>query len=117
MWSARHAARRGSPHTSRDLDADVRFALLFPLPRPLNHRLPSLLAAAALCAIAPPTAAQSVTPPAGFDAYVERVLTTFDVPGAAVAIVKDGQVVLAKGYGIRTIGKPDRVDASTRFGI
>jgi CubicO group peptidase (beta-lactamase class C family) len=53
----------------------------------------------------------------GFDAYVERVLRTFDVPGAAVAIVKDGRVVLARGYGVRTLGRPERVDATTRFGI
>src|SRR6476620_7626996 len=63
-------------------------------------------------------AAQRVAEPlAGFDAYVERVLKTFDVPGAAVAIVKDGRVVLAKGYGVRRLGQPDRVDADTRFGI
>jgi CubicO group peptidase (beta-lactamase class C family) len=65
-------------------------------------------------------AAQRPAPAAplpGFDAYVERVLTTFDVPGAAVAIVKDGKVVLARGYGVRTLGKPERVDSATRFGI
>jgi CubicO group peptidase (beta-lactamase class C family) len=59
----------------------------------------------------------AAAPPAGFDAYVERVIKTFDVPGVAVAIVKDGQVVLAKGYGVRALGKPERVDADTRFGI
>ncbi|MEP6732957.1 MAG: serine hydrolase [bacterium] len=77
---------------------------------------PRLTAALLLSASA--AAAQTpAAPPPGFDAYVERVLKTFDVPGVAVAIVKDGQVVLAKGYGIRTLGKPDRVDADTRFGI
>ena len=55
--------------------------------------------------------------PPDFDAYVGRVLSTFQVPGVAVAIVKDGQVVLAKGYGVRTLGKPDAVDSLTRFGI
>jgi len=76
------------------------------------------LASAALCfAGAGLTAQAPAPPPPGFDAFVERVLKTFDVPGAAVAIVKDGQVVLAKGYGVRALGKPDRVDAGTRFGI
>jgi len=71
---------------------------------------------AGLCAA--PLAAQSpAAPPRDFDAYVERVIKAFDVPGVAVAIVKDGRVVLAKGYGVRTLGKPDRVDADTRFGI
>ncbi len=48
---------------------------------------------------------------------MQRVLDTFHVPGAAVAIVKDGRVVLARGYGLRSLGKPERVDSATRFGI
>jgi CubicO group peptidase (beta-lactamase class C family) len=56
-------------------------------------------------------------PPPGFDAFVVQALRTFDVPGAAVGIVKDGRVILAKGYGVRTVGRPDKVDSATRFGI
>jgi CubicO group peptidase (beta-lactamase class C family) len=44
-------------------------------------------------------------------------MQTFTVPGLAVAIVKDGKVVLAKGYGVRRMGDPAPVDAHTRFGI
>ena len=51
------------------------------------------------------------------DAWVERTLETFEVPGAAVAIVKDGQVVLATGYGTRRLGGSEPVDGRTRFGI
>ena len=39
------------------------------------------------------------------------------MPGMAVAVVKDGQVVLAKGYGVRRAGEPAPVDADTLFGI
>lgn len=39
------------------------------------------------------------------------------MPGIAVAIVKDGKVVHAKGYGVREIGKPAKVDEHTLFGI
>jgi CubicO group peptidase (beta-lactamase class C family) len=60
-------------------------------------------------------AAQSA--PDGFDRYVRRVMETFTVPGLSVAIVKDGKVVLAKGYGVRRMGDPTPVDAQTRFGI
>jgi CubicO group peptidase (beta-lactamase class C family) len=60
-------------------------------------------------------AAQSAPP--GFDGYVRRVMETFTVPGLSVAIVKDGKVVLAKGYGVRRMGDPTPVDAQTRFGI
>ncbi len=52
-----------------------------------------------------------------FDAYVEGVRKQFDVPGIAVAIVKDGQVVLQRGYGVREIGKAESVDANTLFAI
>ncbi|HEY0778338.1 MAG TPA: serine hydrolase [Gemmatirosa sp.] len=62
-----------------------------------------------------PAAAPSLPP--DFDAYVARVLQTFDVPGAAVAVVKDGRVLIAKGYGVRTLGRPEPVDDNTRFGI
>ncbi|AWI27033.1 serine hydrolase [Flavobacterium pallidum] len=51
------------------------------------------------------------------DELVNRSLTAFDVPGIAVAIVKDGKVVLSKGYGIRSIITKEKVDANTLFGI
>lgn len=44
-------------------------------------------------------------------------MKAFDVPGMSVAVVKDGQVVLAKGYGVRKLGEPVPVDARTLFGI
>lgn len=52
-----------------------------------------------------------------FDAYMADTLKTFKVPGIAVAIVKDGKVVLAKGYGVRELGSPTKVDADTLFAI
>ena|SRR5436190_646365 len=78
----------------------------------------TLLFAAVWCSNVSPLAAQRAPAlPADFDAYVERVLKTFDVPGAAVAVVKDGRIVLAKGYGVKRLGQPARVDENTRFGI
>jgi CubicO group peptidase (beta-lactamase class C family) len=56
-------------------------------------------------------------PPADLDAYVANSMKTFDVPGLALAIVKDGKVVLAKGYGVRKLGDPTPVDERTQFGI
>jgi len=62
--------------------------------------------------------AQSPTaPPPDLDAYVASSMKTFDVPGMAVAIVKDGKIVIAKGYGIRRLGDPTPVDEFTMFGI
>jgi CubicO group peptidase (beta-lactamase class C family) len=68
-----------------------------------------------LFTLAPLLAAQQ--PPPGFDAYVGKVMQAFTVPGLAVGIVKDGRVVLARGYGVRRIGDSAQVDAATRFGI
>ena len=55
--------------------------------------------------------------PADLDTYVDRVMKTFEVPGLALAVVKDGKVAVAKGYGVRKLGEAARVDAQTLFGI
>lgn len=51
------------------------------------------------------------------DATVATAMKTFNVPGMAVAVVKDGVVVSAKGYGLKTLGQPAPVDDKTLFGI
>ena len=61
--------------------------------------------------------AQSQTLPTDLDSYVQKVMKEFEVPGIALAIVKDGKPLLTKGYGVRTIGKPEKVDEHTLFGI
>jgi CubicO group peptidase (beta-lactamase class C family) len=63
-----------------------------------------------------PLFAQSGPPPT-LDADVARVMKTFDVPGLSLAIVKDGKLVLAKGYGVRKLGDSAPVDENTLFGI
>lgn len=64
-----------------------------------------------------PLPAQPQAPPADLDDYVLRSMKTFEVPGMAVAIVKDGRVVFSKGYGVRKLGDPAPVDENTLFGI
>ena len=84
------------------------------------HRPSVRLVAACFAAAWLPSAGvaqKPAAPPPGFDAYVATVLKTFTVPGIAVAIVKDGKVVLARGYGVRKLGDPTPVDARTLFGI
>ena len=55
--------------------------------------------------------------PPDLDAYAARVMKDFNVPGMAFAVVKDGKVVLAKGYGIRRQGDSTPVNEGTLFGI
>ena len=51
------------------------------------------------------------------DLLVSRALTSFDVPGIAVAVVKDGKVIHSKGYGVRSLKTKEKVDENTLFGI
>ena len=54
-------------------------------------------------------------PPEGFDARVEALRKQIGVPGMAIAIVENGKVTLAKGYGVKKLGSSDPVDADTIF--
>ena len=49
------------------------------------------------------------------DKYIERGMQQWQIPGLAIAIVKDGKVIVSKGYGVREFGKPDKVDENTLF--
>lgn len=80
-------------------------------------RVLRLLLLALLLPLAASAQTKAIAPPPNFDAYVAAVMKQFEVPGMGIAIVKDGQVVLAKGYGVKRLGSPDKVDADTRFGI
>lgn len=54
---------------------------------------------------------------AEIDAYAQKVQDAWNVPGFAIGIVKDDKVVFAKGYGVRELGKPEKVDENTLFAI
>jgi len=51
------------------------------------------------------------------DSVVEKAMTTFDVPGIAVAIIKDNKTIHEKGYGVRSLNNKLPVDENTLFGI
>src|SRR5471032_517738 len=75
------------------------------------------LAAGLLLAFSSCVYAADAVPAYNLDADVNTILKTFDVPGIAVAIVKDGKVVVAKGFGVRKLGAPAPVDGRTLFEI
>jgi CubicO group peptidase (beta-lactamase class C family) len=74
-----------------------------------SRRFRCLVLLASLLAFVPPAIAASA--PAvdvrldGFDAYMEKLVHDWNVPGIGVAIVVKDQVVLAKGWGYRDYGK------------
>jgi len=70
-----------------------------------------LLAVISIAAFSQPLSGKAI------DSLVERSMKAFNVPGIAVAIIKDGKVIHSKGYGVRSLrtGKP--TDENTLFGI
>ena len=51
------------------------------------------------------------------ESSVHKIMSTFQVPGIAVAIIKDNEVVLSKGFGVLKHGSKAPVNADTLFGI
>jgi len=51
------------------------------------------------------------------DTLATEMLERSGIPGLAVAVVRDGETVHAKGYGLRKTGAPEEVDADTVFQI
>ena len=54
---------------------------------------------------------------AAIDSLAERALKAFDVPGISVGVVKDGKLIHAKGYGVRSLNTMQKTDENTLFGI
>ncbi len=63
-----------------------------------------------------PTNAQ-IDPLADLNAYVEKAMRDWKVPGLAIGIVKNDSLIFAKGYGVREIGKEAQVDQQTLFAV
>lgn len=87
---------------------------------PRRHAI-ALLTALLSTLVAAEGQAQRTPPPAGYpaslDAYVAKAVADWEVPGLAIAVVRNDSVLVAKGYGVRELGKPERVDENTVFSI
>jgi CubicO group peptidase (beta-lactamase class C family) len=66
--------------------------------------------------LAPALAAQQVDLRA-IDAWIAKAQKEWPVPGLSVAIVKDGSIVLEKGYGVRDVRGTEPVDQNTLYAI
>jgi CubicO group peptidase (beta-lactamase class C family) len=64
-----------------------------------------------------PAAPQGKIDLSQLDRYFETARKEWKIPGMAVAVVKDGKVVLAKGYGVKEFSKKEKVDEKTLFAI
>lgn len=106
--------RRGAENSREALcvSASPRFTLC-----DWTARRAACVAVALIALVATSAFAQQREPWPGYEAYVNRALGTWKVPGLAVAIVRNDSLIYAKGFGVREIGKPDRVDERTMFAI
>ncbi|MCB0166856.1 MAG: serine hydrolase [Anaerolineae bacterium] len=62
---------------------------------------------------------QPLTPEwlANFSTTVEETRQHFGIPGVAVAIVRDNQIVLAEGFGVRELGRDEPITSQTVFAV
>jgi CubicO group peptidase (beta-lactamase class C family) len=67
--------------------------------------------------LSPSVAHAQAKPLKDLDEYITRSMADWKIPGLALAIVRNDSVILAKGYGVKTLGKPDRVNEQTLFAI
>jgi CubicO group peptidase (beta-lactamase class C family) len=75
------------------------------------------LVAVCVAALVGPVISAQPAPLADFEALITNAMNDWRIPGLAIAVVKDDQLVFAHGYGVRELGKPDVVDTHTLFAI
>jgi CubicO group peptidase (beta-lactamase class C family) len=80
-------------------------------------RFVSLGSALALLVLLGNSAQAETDPLKGLDDYINKALKDWQVPGLALAIVKDDKIMVAKGYGVRKLGETRPVDEHTLFAI
>jgi CubicO group peptidase (beta-lactamase class C family) len=91
----------------------------------IRTRLVRLFGALAAAVLVAATAAPALRPHAAapaldfaeIDSVISGLMKTYFVPGAAIALVKDGQVIYTKGYGYRDVGAKLPVTDKTVFSI
>lgn len=54
---------------------------------------------------------------AGLNSYIEQVRSDWKIPGMGVTLMKDGKILLMKGYGVKDYATGEKVDKSTLFQI
>ena len=47
------------------------------------------------------------------DELIQNTLKTFDVPGMSVGVIKDGKIIYAKGFGVRSLTTKQPMDENT----
>lgn len=77
----------------------------------------ALRRAAVLLLMFPALVQAQKAPLQGLDAYVNKAIAEWEVPGLGLAVIKNDTIVHSAGYGVKELGKPDKVTAQTIFAI
>lgn len=83
----------------------------------LVRLLTPLLIAFCIAPLAQSGARAQGAPLAGLDTYIQRAMVEWQVPGLAIAVVRDDSVIYERGFGVRQLGEPGMVDQHTMFPI
>lgn len=83
--------------------------------RPRHVRAIALLAV--LITLVPAEVRAQAAPLSGLDDYISRAMQAWEVPGLAIAVVRNDSVIHARGFGVRELGQPGAVDENTMFAI
>ncbi len=86
----------------------------------MTARMSRLLLVVARVVVVAPLAAQPAKPFValkGFDEWVAATMAEWHIPGVAVGAIKDGQIIIAKGYGYRDVEAKEPVTSRTVMGI
>ena len=51
------------------------------------------------------------------DFYIDNARVEWNIPGLAIALIKDGKVIYEKGFGVKELGKEGKVDENTLFSV
>jgi CubicO group peptidase (beta-lactamase class C family) len=70
-----------------------------------------------LLSLPPRTATAQADPLAGLDAWIEREMSLWQIPGMAVGVVRNDSLVYARGFGVLGLEDPRPVDEHTLFGV
>lgn len=79
----------------------------------MKHLLTSIAAIATIICTAQNSSPSFITD--SLESYIRQGMKDWDIPGLAIAIVKDGHVVVMKGYGVRDVKSKAPVDENTLF--
>lgn len=71
----------------------------------------------AVLVLTPSGVLAQAAPLTGLDSYIESAMRDWSVPGFAIAVVRNDSIIHERGFGVRELGRPERVDEHTLFAI